>query len=108
MQAISYQTYTIIVSCDSIIDFLANSYFIVEIHHAKSFEMKYCMSLYLNLSLEYSTKCLKAWYEIACIRRYMDIWTPRLFGSLQYESKTNINFLFFDSFKIQKSGKNVM
>ena len=54
MQAISYQTYTIIVSCDSIIDFLANSYFIVEIYHAKSFKMKYCMSLYLNFSLDYS------------------------------------------------------
>ena len=45
MQAISYQTYIIIVSCDSIIDFLANSYFIVEIHHAKSFKIKYCILL---------------------------------------------------------------
>ena len=54
MQAISYQTFTFIVSCDSIIDFLANSYFIVQIHHVKSFKMKYSMSLYLNSSLEYS------------------------------------------------------
>ena len=36
MQAILYQTFTFIGSCDSIIDFLANSYFIVKIHHAKS------------------------------------------------------------------------
>ena len=43
MQAISYQKFTFIVSCDSdvIIDFLANSYFIVQIHHAKSFKIKY-------------------------------------------------------------------
>jgi hypothetical protein len=54
MQAISYQTFTYIVSCDSIIDFLANSYFIVQIYHAKSFKMKFSVSLYLNLSLEYS------------------------------------------------------
>ena len=40
MQAISYQTFTFIVSCDSIIDFLANSYFIVQIHHAKSFKIR--------------------------------------------------------------------
>ena len=32
----------------------------------------YYMSLYLNFSLEYSQKCLKAWYEIACIRCYYD------------------------------------
>ena len=69
MQAISYQKFTFIVSCDSIKDFLANSYFIVHIHHAKSFKMKYDMSLYLNFSLKYSQKYLKAWYEIACIRR---------------------------------------
>ena len=69
MQAISYQTYIIIiVSCDSIIDFLANSYFIVQIYHVKSFKMKYSISLYLNFLFEYSYKCLKAWYEIACIR----------------------------------------
>ena len=48
MQAISYKTFNFIVSCDSIIDFLANSYFIEQIHHAKSFKMKYSMSLYLN------------------------------------------------------------
>ena len=53
MQAI-YQTFTSIVSLDSIIDVLANSHFIVQIHHVKSFEMKYSMSLYLNFSLEYS------------------------------------------------------
>ena len=51
---ISYQTFIFIVSCDFIIDFLANSYFIVQIHHAKTFKMKYSMSLYLNFSLEYS------------------------------------------------------
>jgi hypothetical protein len=54
MQAISYQIFTFIVSCDSIKDFLANSYFIVQIYHAKSFEIKYSMYLYLNFSLEYS------------------------------------------------------
>ena len=36
------------------LDFLANSYFIVQIYYAKSFKMKYSMSLYLNFSLEYS------------------------------------------------------
>jgi hypothetical protein len=52
MQA--YQTYFFIVSCDSITDFLSNSFFIVQIHYAKSFKMKYSMSLYLIVSLEYS------------------------------------------------------
>ena len=37
-----------------IIDFLANSYLIVQIHHTKSFKMKFSMSLYLNFQLEYS------------------------------------------------------
>ena len=33
--------------CDSIIDFLANSYFIVQIYHAQSFKMKYiCISIF--------------------------------------------------------------
>ena len=31
-------------------------------------KMKYSMSLYLNFSLEYSWKCLIAWYKIACIK----------------------------------------
>ena len=44
MQAISYQIFTFIVSCDYIIDFLANSYFIMQIHHVKNFKkMKYSM-----------------------------------------------------------------
>ena len=43
----------------------------MQIYHAKSFKMKYSMSLYLNFLFEYSYKCLKAWYEIACIRRYV-------------------------------------
>ena len=54
MQANSYQTFTFIVYYDSITDFLVKSYFIVQIHYAKSFKMKYSMSLYLNFSLEYS------------------------------------------------------
>ena len=54
MHAILYQTFTFIVSYDSIIYSMANSQFIVQIHHAKSFKMKYSMSLYLNFSLEYS------------------------------------------------------
>ena len=41
-------TFDINCHCDSIIDFLANSYFIVQIYHAKSFKMKYFRSLYLN------------------------------------------------------------
>ncbi len=45
MQAISYQTFTYIVSCDSIMFFLANYYFILQIHHAKSFKMKYDISV---------------------------------------------------------------
>ena len=31
------------IHCDSIIDFLANFYFIVQIYHAKGFKMKYIM-----------------------------------------------------------------
>ena len=54
MQANLYQKCTFIVSSDSIINFLANSYFIVQIHHAKSLKMKNNMSLYLIFWLEYS------------------------------------------------------
>ena len=32
-------SFTFIMSCDSIIDFVANSYFKVQIHHAKTFKM---------------------------------------------------------------------
>ena len=71
MQAISYQTPNIYCYSASIIDFLANFYYIVQIYHAKSFKMKYTMSLYLIFTLEYSLKSLNAWYEIACIRRYV-------------------------------------
>ena len=39
--------------CASIIDFLANSYFIVQIYHAKSFKTKYVRSLYFNFLLRY-------------------------------------------------------
>ena len=49
MQAISYQTFTFIVSCDSIINVFASSYFIVQIHHVKSFEMKYNVWVKKNL-----------------------------------------------------------
>ena len=41
-------TFDINCHCDFNIDFLANSYFIVQIYHAKSFKMKYIRSLYLN------------------------------------------------------------
>ena len=34
-------TFEINCHCDSIIDFFANSYFILQIYHAKRFEMKY-------------------------------------------------------------------
>ena len=51
MQAISNQIFTVIVSCDSIIDFFSNSYFIVQIYHAKIFKMKNIRSLYLNFIL---------------------------------------------------------
>ena len=44
MQAFSYQTYSFIVSCESIVDFLSNSFFIVQIHHAKSSKMKVSVS----------------------------------------------------------------
>ena len=71
MHVKSNHTFDINCHCDSIIDFLANSYFIVQIYHEKSFKMKYSMSLYLNFLFEYSYKCLKACYEIACIRRYV-------------------------------------
>ena len=54
MQGISYQTFTFIVTCDSVIDFLANSYFIVQSHHDKSFKIKYGMFICLNFLLEYS------------------------------------------------------
>ena len=54
MRVKSNHTFDINSHCDSIIDFLANSYFIVQIYHAKSFKMKYIMSLYLNFSLRYS------------------------------------------------------
>ena len=37
----SNQTFDINCHCGSIIDFLANSYFIVQTHYAKSFKMKY-------------------------------------------------------------------
>jgi hypothetical protein len=53
MQAISYQTPNMYCYSASIKDFLANSYNIEQIYRAKSFKMKYTMSLYLNFSLEY-------------------------------------------------------
>ena len=47
-------TFDINCHCDSIIDFFANSYIIVQIYHAKSFKMKYIRSLYLNFLFRYS------------------------------------------------------
>ena len=44
----SNQTFYKNCHCDSIIDFMANSFFIVQIYHAKSFKMKYIRSLYLR------------------------------------------------------------
>ena len=58
MQAISYQTFTFIMSCDSIMNFLANSYFIEQIHHAKSFKTKYNLSI-SHFFIEIFTKMLK-------------------------------------------------
>ena len=40
--------------CGSIIDFLRNPYFILQICHDESFKMRYIRSLYLNFSLKYS------------------------------------------------------
>ena len=50
MHVKSNQTFDINCHCDSIIDFLANSYFIVQIYHDKSFKMKYIRSPYLNFN----------------------------------------------------------
>ena len=47
----SNQTFDIYCHCPYNVDFLANSYFIVQIYHAKSFKMKYIKSMYLNFLL---------------------------------------------------------
>ena len=54
MQAISYKMPNIYCYSAPIIDFLADSYYIVQIYCAKSFKINYIMCLYLNFSLEYS------------------------------------------------------
>ena len=46
--------------CDSIKGFLANSYFILQIYHAKSFKMKYIRSLSLNFFIKIFIKTLKS------------------------------------------------
>ena len=43
-----------VVYCCSLINFLRNSYFILQIYHAKSFKMRHITYLYLHLSLRYS------------------------------------------------------
>ena len=43
--------------CDSIIDFLANCYFILQIYHDKSFKMRYFMSRLIWGIKTFSKKC---------------------------------------------------
>jgi hypothetical protein len=44
----------VFVICGFIKNFLPNSYFILQIHHVKSFKMMHVMSLYFNFSIRYS------------------------------------------------------
>ena len=49
VQAMSDARYFVVetkCNCDFIIEFLANSYFIMQMHHDKSFKMRYIKSLY--------------------------------------------------------------
>ena len=52
-------SWLVFVICGFIKDFIPNSYFIFQIYQAKSFEMRYGMSLYLNFSARYSLNALK-------------------------------------------------
>ena len=63
-------TFDINCHCDSIIDFLANSYFIVQIYHAKTFKMKYIRSLYLNFFKDIHKDTLNVWFDLMCIRSF--------------------------------------
>ena len=65
---------------DSIINFLAKTYFIVQIYHAKSFKMKYIRSPYLNLLLRYSYRHLKVWLDLTWIKRYLEFWLRIMFA----------------------------
>ena len=49
----------VFVICGFIKNFLTNSYFILHIHHVKSFKMKHVRPLYFNFSVRYSSKCFK-------------------------------------------------
>ena len=87
MQVKSNHTFDKNCHCDSNTDFLANSYFIVQIHHAKSFKMNYIRSLYLNFLLRYSERHLiKVWFDSTCIRCYVnkgyDLQNPYFFKVL--------------------------
>ena len=47
------------VICGFIKNFLPNSYFILQIYHAKNFKMKQVMSPYFNFSVWYFIECFK-------------------------------------------------
>ena len=49
----------VFVICGFIKNFLPNYYFILHVHHVKSFKMRHVRSLYFNVSLRYSLKCFK-------------------------------------------------
>ena len=49
--------------CGSIIDFLRNSYFILQIYHAKSFKMRYVKTLYLTFLLRNSQRPLNIFFH---------------------------------------------
>ena len=49
----------VFVICGFIKKFLTNYYFILHIHHAKSFKMRHVRPLYFNFSVRYSSKCFK-------------------------------------------------
>ena len=47
-------SWLVFVICGFIKNFIPNSYFILEIYHAKSFKMRYVTSRYFNFSVRYS------------------------------------------------------
>ena len=49
-------------NCDLIIGFMANSYFILQMYHAKSFKMSYinlCTSYFKNMRADFVQRCQK-------------------------------------------------
>ena len=82
MHVKSNETFDINCHCDSIIDFLSNSYFIVQIYHAKSFKMKYIRSLYLNFLLRY----LKRHFNVH--KTLISIFLQKCFTTFFLQKKT--------------------